>query len=179
MNVDTIRDRLPEYARDLSLNLGSVLSARGSAGLSAKQIAGSALASALATRNEDLIAAIETASAEVLEDADVNAARTAAALMGMTNVYYRFLHLVDDPEYAKLPAGLRMNAMRDPGVPREDFELYSLAVSAVNGCGACVASHEKVLRKAGVSREAVQSTARIAAVVHAVAAVLPVKAKAA
>jgi alkyl hydroperoxide reductase subunit D len=90
----------------------------------------------------------------------------------MNNVYYRFLHLVNDEEYARMPARLRMNVIGSPGVPKEDFELYSLAVSAINGCGLCVENHEKALRKAGVDREAIQSAVRIAAVVRAAAATM-------
>ena len=92
--------------------------------------------------------------------------------MGMNNVYYRFTHLVEDAEYEKLPARLRMNAMANPGIDRLDFELVSLAVSAINGCGRCVVAHERQLREHGVSREAVQSAVRIAAVIHAAAGVL-------
>ena len=92
--------------------------------------------------------------------------------MGMNNIYYRFLHLVEDPEYAQMPARLRMNVIGNPGIDKQDFELLSIAVSAINGCGTCVASHERTLRKHGVSREAVQSAVRIAATVHAVARVL-------
>jgi alkyl hydroperoxide reductase subunit D len=92
--------------------------------------------------------------------------------MGMNNVYYRFLHLVGDADYQTMPARLRMNVMANPGIDKLDFELYSLAVSAVNGCGLCIESHEKLLRKHEVSREAIQSAVRIAAVVHAVAVVL-------
>ena len=92
--------------------------------------------------------------------------------MAMNNIYYRFLHIVGNDEYAKLPAKLRMNVIGNPGVDKTDFELYSLAVSAINGCGACVAAHEKVVRKAGVTAEGVQSAVRIAAVVHGVAVAL-------
>jgi len=102
----------------------------------------------------------------------VKAARSAAAIMGMNNVYYRFLHLVGDAEYAQLPARLRMNVIGNPGTPKADFELLSLAVSAINGCGMCIESHEKQLRQHGFTREAVQSAVRIAATVHAVARVL-------
>ena len=100
------------------------------------------------------------------------AARAAAAIMGMNNVYYRFVHLVGNDEYAKLPAKLRMNVIGSPGIDKTDFELYSLAVSAINGCGACVAAHEKVVRKAGIAAEGVQSAVRIAAVIHGVAVAL-------
>jgi alkyl hydroperoxide reductase subunit D len=62
--------------------------------------------------------------------------------------------------------------MARPGVEKADFELWSLAVSAINGCGMCMESHEKVVRAAGLTQEQVQAAVRIAAVVHAVAATL-------
>jgi lipoyl-dependent peroxiredoxin subunit D len=170
--LDTIRDAIPDYARDLKLNLGSVLAPAGAPGLSEKQIWAVALASAIASRNTDLTRQIETLASAHLEPAYVNGARAAAAIMGMNNVYYRFLHLVEDPEYARLPARLRMNVIGNPGIEKLDFELLSLAVSAINGCGTCVASHERQLRKHEFGREAVQSAVRIAATVHAVARVL-------
>ena len=170
--LDTIRDALPDYARDLKLNLGSVLTPTGAPGLSEKQIWGVALASAIASRNTGLTRQIEALAAAHLEPAYVNGARAAAAIMGMNNIYYRFLHLVEDPEYAQLPARLRMNVIGNPGIDKADFELLSLAVSAINGCGTCVASHERQLRKHDFGREAVQSAVRIAATVHAVARVL-------
>jgi lipoyl-dependent peroxiredoxin subunit D len=170
--LDTIRDALPDYARDLKLNLGSVLTPTGAPGLSEKQIWGVALASAIASRNTGLTRQIEALAAAHLEPAYINGARAAAAIMGMNNIYYRFLHLVEDPEYAQLPARLRMNVIGNPGIDKADFELLSLAVSAINGCGTCVASHERQLRKHDFGREAVQSAVRIAATVHAVARVL-------
>ena len=170
--LDTIRDAIPDYARDLRLNLGSVLTTSGAPGLSEKQIWAVALASAIASRNGELTRDIEALAATHLDATYVNGARAAAAVMGMNNVYYRFLHLVEDPEYAQLPARLRMNVIGNPGIDKVDFELLSLAVSAINGCGTCVASHERQLRKNDLTRETVQSAVRIAATVHAVARVL-------
>jgi alkyl hydroperoxide reductase subunit D len=172
ITLDTIRDAIPDYARDLRLNLGSVLTTSGAPGLSEKQIWAVALASAIASRNGELTRDIEALAATHLDAAYVNGARAAAAVMGMNNVYYRFLHLVEDPEYAQLPARLRMNVIGNPGIDKVDFELLSLAVSAINGCGTCVASHERQLRKHEFTRETVQSAVRIAATVHAVARVL-------
>ena len=172
MNLDELRDSLPEYARDIRLNLGSVLTPQGAPGLSAPQIAAVALAAAISARNERLTGAVERWAAGQLDEAALGGARAAAVIMGMNNVYYRFLHLVDDEEYARLPARLRMNVIGNPGIDRTDFELLSLAVSAVNGCGTCVASHERKVREGGLSREAVQSAVRIAAVVHAAAVAL-------
>jgi alkyl hydroperoxide reductase subunit D len=172
ITLDTIRDAIPDYARDLRLNLGSVLTTSGAPGLSEKQIWAVALASAIASRNPELTRDIEALAAVHLDAAYVNGARAAAAVMGMNNVYYRFLHLVEDPEYAQLPARLRMSVIGNPGIDKVDFELLSLAVSAINGCGTCVASHERQLRKHELTRETVQSAVRIAATVHAVARVL-------
>ncbi len=171
-SLDTIRDSLPDYARDLRLNLGSVLTPTGAPGLTERQIWAVALAAAIASRHVPLARDLEALAAAHLSPADLNAARAAAAVMGMNNIYYRFLHLVEDAEYQQMPARLRMNVLGNPGIEKADFELLSLAVSAINGCGTCVASHERQLRQHGLSREAVQSAVRIAATIHAVAGVL-------
>jgi alkyl hydroperoxide reductase subunit D len=170
--LDSIRESLPGYARDLQLNLGTVLSAAGAPGLSERQIWAVALAAAGASRNAEFTRRLQALAAQHLDAAHVNAAQAAAAIMGMNNVYYRFLHLVEDEEYAKLPARLRMSVIGNPGIAKADFELLALAVSAINGCGSCVAAHERQLRQHGFEREAVQSAVRIAATVHAVARVL-------
>jgi len=171
-SIDGIRDALPDYARDLKLNLGSVLTATGAPGLGEKQIWSIALASAIAARNTGFARDIEAQAKAHLAEVEVEGAKAAAAIMGMNNIYYRFLHLVEDSEYQSMPARLRMNVIANHGIDRLDFELISLAVSAVNGCGLCVTSHEKKLRAHEVSREAIQSAVRIAATVHAVAVTL-------
>ncbi len=172
MDLDDLKSLIPEHAKDLRLNVATVLSAEGAPGLVEHQILGIALASAIAARNPTLKREIETLVAPRLDAAQVAAARAAAAIMGMNNVYYRFVHLAGNPDYARLPAKLRMNVIGNPGVAKVDFELYSLAVSAINGCGACVAAHDKVVRGAGVSAEGVQSAVRIAAVLHGLAVAL-------
>jgi lipoyl-dependent peroxiredoxin subunit D len=171
-SIDGIRDALPDYARDLKLNLGSVLTASGAPGLNEKQIWSIALASAIASRNTGFARSIEAQARAHLADVEVEGAKAAAAIMGMNNIYYRFLHLVEDNEYQSMPARLRMNVIANHGIDKLDFELISLAVSAVNGCGLCVTSHEKKLRAHEVSRESIQSAVRIAATVHAVAVTL-------
>jgi alkyl hydroperoxide reductase subunit D len=178
MSIDSIRDQLPEYARDLKLNLGSVLTTQGAPGLSETQVAAVALATAIAARNPQLTHAVESWTEGKLDDAHKNAARAAAAIMGMNNIYYRFLHLVEDGEYQTMPARLRMNIIANPGIDKLDFELLSLAVSAVNGCGMCIVSHERKLREGGISREMIQSAVRIASVIHAVAGVIEYQAAA-
>jgi alkyl hydroperoxide reductase subunit D len=169
MSIEQLRDRLPDYAKDLRLNLGNVAS---ETLLSEQQKAGTFVASALASRNADVIAAVMAGFGANMEPGALAAAKSAAAIMGMNNVYYRFLHLVENDDYRKLPAKLRMNVIANSGAPKQDFELWSLAVSAVNGCGMCIVAHEKVLRESGLGAEQVQAAVRIAAVVHAVAVTL-------
>lgn len=172
MTIDDIKDQIPDYAKDLKLNLGSVLSAQGAPGLTEHQIWSIAVASAIASRNVRFARQIEALAGDKIDAATLTGAKAAAAIMGMNNIYYRFVHLVEDKEYTSMPARLRMNVLANPGVDKNDFELLSLAVSAVNGCGMCVTAHDKTLRQHEVGREAIQSAVRIASVIHAVAGVL-------
>ena len=170
--LDTIRDAIPDYARDLRLNLGSVLSTSGAPGLSEKQIWAVALASAIASRNAELTRDFEVLAAAHLDTAYINGARAAAAIMGMNNIFYRFHHLSSNEKYATLPARLRMNVLRTHGADAVDFELWSLAVSAINGCGKCVDAHEKVVREKGATEELILAIVRVASVIHAIGPVL-------
>jgi len=172
MNLSELRNTLPDYAKDLKLNLDSVLSETGAAGLDGKQLRAVALASAIASRHAPLRTAIEAFAAEQLSAAEIDGARAAAAVMAMNNIYYRATHLIHNDEYGQLRAGLRMNIMANPGIDKITFELASLAVSAINGCGACMDSHERTIREHDISAQGVQSTLKIAAVVHAVAVAL-------
>ncbi|MET9878690.1 alkyl hydroperoxide reductase [Streptomyces sp. NBC_00510] len=173
MALDELKSALPDYAKDLKLNLGSVI---GNSELPQQQLWGTVLATAIASRSAVVLRALEPEARENLSPEAYQAAKAAAAIMAMNNVYYRTRHLLSDPEYGNLRAGLRMNVIGNPGVDKTDFELWSLAVSAINGCGMCLDSHEQVLRKAGVERETVQEAFKIAAVVQAVAATLDAEA---
>ena len=166
MSIDALKERLPDFAKDVRLNLSSMA---GDETLAVQTKYGLFLAAAIATRNADVIAAMEAEAAGKLTPAAAGAARAAASVMAMNNVYYRFLHLVSNKEYGTLPARLRMNVIGNPGVDKADFELWSLAVSAINGCGKCIDAHDKVLRDAGVSEDAIQTAARFAAIIQAFA----------
>jgi alkyl hydroperoxide reductase subunit D len=166
MSVATLRAALPDFAKDLRLNLGSVTA---STHLTEQQLWGAVLASAIASRGRTVVAEIDEEARERLSPAAYQAAKTAAALMAMNNIYYRALHQLEDDEYDRMRSGLRMNALGNPGVEKVDLELWSLAVSAVNGCGRCLQAHEHELRSRGVTREQIQDAIRIGAVVHAVA----------
>jgi len=171
--MEAVKSRIPEWAKDLRLNLGQIERVDS---LTPEQLWGTALAVAVAARNDELLEAVRAQAEPHLGEAARAAARTAAALMGMNNVYYRFLHLVENPGYGQLPARLRMQGLANPGVDKATFELWCLAVSAVNGCGACVASHERVVRQHGLSAQAVQDAVRVAAILHGIAVVLDAEA---
>ena len=168
MSLEAFADALPHYAKDLRLNVGSLL---GDAQLGDQRKYGLLLACAHATGYRPIVEAAEAEAADKLSPEAANAARAAAAIMGMNNVYYRFVHLASNKEYGQLPAKLRMNVIGTPGIDKADFELFSLAVSAMNGCGMCIDSHEKVLRQHQVSSEIIQTSVRIGAVIAAVAKV--------
>lgn len=165
MTFAALADRLPDHARDLRLNLTSLAAEEV---LSVQQRYGTFLATALASGNADVIAAAEAEAALQLTPEAVTAARAAASIMAMNNIYYRFVHLSSNKDYGQMPARLRMNILGRPGIEKADFELFALAVSAINGCGMCIDAHEKVLREHGVGAEAIQASVKIAAVVFAV-----------
>ena len=169
MGIDTIKEQLPEYAKDIKLNLSTLVNEET---LSEQQLWGTFLASAMASRNALVIAAIKEEAASHLSEEAQNAAKGAASIMAMNNVYYRFVHLATNKDYQTMQAKLRMNIIGNPGVDKLDFELWSLAVSAINGCGMCIDAHEAVLLKEGISKEQVQTAVRIGSVVHAASCVL-------
>ena len=176
-SLDALRDALPPYAKDLGLNLGSLAA---ETILTDQQKWGCFLASAYAVATPLVVHSIGAAAAEAgLSEEAMTAAKTAAAIMGMNNVYYRAIHIMENHEYRHLPARLRMNVLSNPGAPKTDFELWELAVSAIHGCGACMDAHESALKTHGVPATAIQAALRIGAVVHAVSRVMAAEAAAA
>ncbi|MEV7679545.1 alkyl hydroperoxide reductase [Streptomyces sp. NPDC088341] len=173
MGLDELKAAIPEYAKDLRLNLGSVI---GNSELPPQRLWGTVLVCAIASRSRAVLLALEPEARARLSPEAYTAAKSAAAVMAMNNVFYRTRHLLSDPEYGKLRAGLRMNVIGNPGVEKIDFELWSLAVSAINGCGQCLDSHERALRKAGADRETVQEAFKIASVIQAVGTTLDAEA---
>jgi len=168
MSIERLKERLPDHARDLRINLCVITS---STMLTSQQAWGAALAAAVTSRNPEVVDAI--AADAQLSPAAAAAARGAAAIMGMNNIYYRFQHVMGDGSvYAQLPARLRMQLMGNPGVGHVDFELWCRAASVITGCDDCVRAHEVTVRDRGGTTEQVQDVVRIAAVVHAVALTL-------
>lgn len=166
MSLEQLKSALPEFAKDIKLNL-STLSADEI--LSSQQLWGTFLSCAIATRDQTVMNLIAAESALHLSAAAQNAARAAATVMAMNNVYYRSVHLMTNKDYQALSAKLRMNVIANPGVDKIDFELWSFAVSAISGCGMCLDAHEAQLKQHGMTTDQVQVALRVAAVVNAAA----------
>lgn len=173
MTLNELLDTVPAYAKDLKLNMSSLLQQQE---LTEQQIWGTVVASAIASRNPQVTETVLADAAAHLTPQALEAAKGAAAVMGMNNVYYRFQHLAKNPKYATLPARLRMNILRTHGVDVADFELWCTAVSAINGCGLCVDSHEQVLRSKGITEETILAAVRLASVIHGLATVFDTEA---
>ncbi|HME93352.1 MAG TPA: carboxymuconolactone decarboxylase family protein [Methylomirabilota bacterium] len=167
--LEQLRAAIPDAAKDIRLNLQAVL--RGGS-LSEPQRWGVAAAAAVAARHPRLREAVLAAASTAAGAAVVEDARAAASLMAMNNVYYRFRHMVGKPIYREKPAGLRMNRLMQPATNRVDFELMSLAVSAINGCETCVRAHEKTVTDGGLTADQVNDAVRIAATIYAAAVAL-------
>jgi alkyl hydroperoxide reductase subunit D len=164
--IEKLREQMPDAARDIRLNLQTVFQ---SSTLTPAQTWGAALASAIATRNGELARAVFTEAQSHVDASVIEDARAAAALMAMNNVYYRFRHLIGKESYSTKPARLRMNWIGKPMSNKTDFELFCLAVSAINGCETCVRAHEQVVTAGGVSEDHVHDAVRIAATIQAAA----------
>ncbi|MGD0984573.1 MAG: carboxymuconolactone decarboxylase family protein [Acidimicrobiales bacterium] len=173
MGVPALKEALPPYAKDIRLNLDSTIAV---STLPERRLWGAVLATAIASRGRRVLVELAGEAREHLTEEAFEAAKAAAAVMAMNNVYYRSKHLLADEGekgYEDIPARLRMQVIgTHGGVDPADFEFWCLAVSAVNGCGGCLAAHERAVRELGVGRDQVHEALRIASVVHAVAVTL-------
>jgi alkyl hydroperoxide reductase subunit D len=167
--IEAVRSAIPDAAKDIRLNLQSVLQSQA---LTSDQRWGVAVASALASRNARLSAAVIAEARGQVDARVIDDALAAASLMGMNNIYYRFRHLVGKEAYTAKPARLRMNRLAAPATSKLDFELFSLAVSAINACETCIQAHEKTVVEGGLTEDAVHDAVRIAATIYAAATAL-------
>lgn len=165
LKLEEFLDSLPDFAKDTKLNAKSLM--LNEAGILSKtQIGIISIACAVAAKNQDLISMIDEHFKDSISEKEFDAAKSAAIIMGMNNIYYRFIHMASEKSYSSMPAGLRMNVISSHGIDKVDFELASIAVSAINGCGMCIDSHEKTLKTHGVLTEQIQYTVKIASVIN-------------
>lgn len=174
-NLNELLNSIPEYAKDAKINLQSILNKENNI-LEVRQKYLIALACAYNIQDQDIINVLGTESKEILTDQEIKSAKIAASIMAMNTIYYRFIHLVDNgDEYLKIPAGLRMQGIANHGIDKETFEAMSLAIAALVGCGMCLSSHEKQLAKAGWTKNKIQATIKISAILNAVSHSLKIK----
>lgn len=158
--LDALRDALPEAARDLKLNIQSVLA---NEKLSREQAWGCAICSALFLQQRELADALIADFAG--PEAVIDDARAAAAIMAMNTVYYRFRHMAKNPRFAQMPPRLRMNRMSQPATDKATFELMAMSCAVLEGCEMCIGAHEQSILKHGLSEDHVHEAVRIAAAV--------------
>lgn len=175
MFLEKLLDQLPTVYQDIKININSVLSTEGSPELTERQIYGTALAAAYATNNKQVFTACETEFKDILSMEEIKAAKLAASMMAMNNVYYHFVELAHDAELNDMLVGLCVSFMHNPGIARLDFGLYSLGVSAINGCGYCVKAHMTHITQYGLSKRGAQSTVKIASTINSLAQALTIE----
>lgn len=172
MSIEQLKQAIPEFAKDIRLNLSHLFGTIAQSGLTEIQFYGVALAVAYTLKDKGIIDAVTEDGAIYTTSELKQAVKTAVALMAMNNLYYRAIHLAENKELAAMPANLRMNGMLHTGTSKENFELFALAVSVINGCGMCIHSHVRQLLEHGVNKIAVQTVLRIAAVLNALSIAL-------
>ncbi|WP_333618629.1 carboxymuconolactone decarboxylase family protein [Dietzia sp.] len=172
MSIDNLKNGLPEYAKDLKLNLSSL--AR-STDLNEQQLWGAFLAGAAATRNDTVLSEIADEAKSHLSEEAFNASLAAASIMAMNNVSYRAKSWLGE-DYTQVRMGLRMNVIGNPGVEQADFELWSTVVSVINGCEHCTLAHETKIREEGLTKEQVWEAIKVAATVQGVAQAIQIDA---
>ena len=176
MNIDSLKTKIPDYAKDIKLNLSSLLQGSEPLQLSNSQIGQMALVAAYATNEKTVIQSLESfAEQQGITNEEKNAVKAAASLMAMNNVYYRSIHFLSADTYQKLSAGLRMHMLQRHGINQKDFEMLCVVVSAINGCERCLTSHVAVLEKAGIGTNEIHYGLRLASVIKGLAQVMTIE----
>jgi len=161
--VDQLKESLPEYAKDIKLNLDAVINR---STIDSEHAMYLSIAAAFATGNSKLLAFIVSNATDEIEK---NAALTAGSIMAQNNVWYPFLEMADDANLKGLPAQLRMNAIASHGgTTKAKFEAYSLASSIIGKCHFCVKAHYETLKQEGYKPEELRDLGRIASVINAI-----------
>ncbi|SIT45900.1 Alkyl hydroperoxide reductase AhpD [Paraburkholderia ribeironis] len=169
----SIKAHVPDYAKDIRLNLDGTI-ARSS--LDGNDAVGVALAAAFAAKSTLIVDAIRNAG--VLSAQESQGALTAAALMGMNTVWYPYVEMTESADLKSQPAQLRMNAYASHGgVDKRRFEMYALAASIIGKCHFCVKSHFDNLIAEGMTSTQLRDVGRIAAVINATAQCIAAESK--
>lgn len=165
--VNHLNENIPEYAKDIRLNLDAVINR---STIDSEQSLYIAIAAAFSTGNSKLLTFLV---ANATDEVEKNAALSAGSIMAQNNVWYPYIEMADDANLKGLPAQLRMNAIASHGgTTKGRFEAYSLASSIVGKCHFCVKAHYETLKQEGYSVEQLRDIGRIAATMNALSKIL-------
>jgi alkyl hydroperoxide reductase subunit D len=160
--IDKIKENIPEYAKDIKLNLDAVIN-RSSLGV--EQSNGCALACAITLGNHYLVDII---SESITDEIQKNSAMSAGIIMAQNNIWYPYVDMTSDANLKGLPAQLRMNVIGNHGgTTKELFEAYSLSASIIGKCHFCVQAHYNSLKSLGYTVEQLRDIGRIASTINA------------
>lgn len=173
-NIQDLKNNFADYAKDIRINLENLFKEENSL-LTKKQILSTALACAYACKEKTLIKIMESELLDVVDSKELTGVKIAAIMMAMNNIYYRFLHLTSDKDFSQMPAGLRMKGILDHGISKDEFEIFSLAISVVNGCSSCIDAHINQLISHQYSKLQIQAIVKIAATISATAQMLQIE----
>ncbi len=157
--IESVRDSFPDHAEDIKANLIDIMKNHG---LEKVDAHGCAYAAALAASNGGLAFEIEMNSPLFMNDAEREATKAAAALMGRNNTWFTFSEICDPSENSFT------NITTTFGVSKKKFYMYSLAASIVGKCNHSIKFHYDALIAEGMSVAQLQNIAKIASVVNAV-----------
>ena len=165
--VGQLNENLPEYAKDIRLNLDAVINRSTIDPDHALYIS---IAAAFSTGNSKLLTFLVSNATDEIEK---NAALAAGSIMAQNNIWYPFIEMAGDANLKGLPAQLRMNTIASHGgTTKGKFEAYSLASSIIGKCHFCVKAHYETLKTEGYSIEQLRDIGRIAATINALSKIL-------
>lgn len=168
-DLDELCDALPEWAEDLRRNLAAL---ERDSPLDSRQLWGTLLTCALATREPRLVALVDARARARLAPHERRAAASIAAIMAMNAIYFGSTHALADARVRGMPSRLRMQVMGRPGIARLDDELWCVAAAAIHGCAPCLDSHAQALLAAGGTLAQLHEVVRVAAILGGIAQAL-------
>ena len=171
MNIKELINTFPDYAKDIKLNYSKILNEDI---LNKKQLYGLILISSFTTQLNSLKDAALEETKDFIDEELMEDVYGAYSIMSMNAIYYRFTHLSSEADYFAMPANLRMQYLSKIKIDKSDFEMLCLAVAIIIGCGKCINAHENILRENNISKLHIQTVARVASVINAIANIIRV-----
>ena len=163
MTIDDLKNGVPEFAKDIKLNLSSLII---NSEYEEELVYGCAYASSLAIGNKKISDVFEEECNKRFGSEFIKSVKATVVIMTLNNVWYKYRDSMPTTEMKMAPQKMRVNAMANhAGLEKILFESLSLCVSAINGCTFCVKAHSDLLLDNGKTKEYVFNIGRIASVI--------------